>query len=199
MIVLYRALVTVILFAGSSSFAFEVGDTVLDDFAGLVKISRILDIKLLGRRVKTTSTYGGYIRIGRLQKYEPVETYKSRTLLGRARVFEVGESVITHFGYHVRVSRILDITSGGRVETAATAGTYIRIRKLKKYESFRSYKSWTIFGRSREFEVGEHVITHFGYSPSFSRILDIIPGGRVKTTATAGTYIKASRLEKVDY
>ena len=129
-----------------SAFAgdFNVGDIVLDDYAGSLEKSTILDITS-GGMVRTTHTSNEYIKIRRLRKFDGVKSYRAGN-----HVHSVGDQVfddyankdfIRFLGIPIweRVtiwnkSELLDITSDGLVKTSSTIGSYININRLIPYE-----------------------------------------------------------------
>ena len=182
---------------------FQVGDTVLDNFGGSVKKGQVLEITSTGL-VQTTNTFGTYIKLSRLAKYESVSNFRTGNLLSGYRTYQIGDLVFDTFVNTIlfggvsmwNLGRVLDITSDGLVKTSNTYNTYIDIGRLEKYAKVNSYEVKGWFGSSSKiFKVGDEVIDNFGGTYQSGEIQDISSNGLVKTSNTRGTYVKIDRLQ----
>ena len=115
-----------------------------------------------------------------------------------AENFRIGDTAMDNYGGSVRTGQVLDITSVGLVRTTNTAGDYIKINRLSKYESVNSFRAGNLLVGYRTYKIGDLVFDTFaggGSMWNLGEILDITPEGLVKTSNTVNTYIDIGRLE----
>jgi hypothetical protein len=118
--------------------------------------------------------------------------------------FQIGDTVLDNYAGSVQKGQILEITSGGLVQTTNTAGTYIKINRLAKYESVNSFRTGNLLSGYRTYKIGDLVFDTYANTTFFGgvsmwnlgEILDITPDGLVKTSNTINAYIDIGRLEK---